>query len=269
MIYNMIFFGAGASKGSDNTEVPPLGPNLFDELVTFNRNGWGQIPSEFSEYFTNDFEEGMEVLSESHPDWMSKLQRAMAAYFFNFYPQSSSLYRKLARRIKKSNWTGVLASINYERLLELSLIEEGLQPFIGCPSENVNKIELCLPHGCCHLFCESVKADSSAVSFNARCITTRGSVVAISSLSEFQRRIDTDAFPPVMSYFEPEKTTTSGVNFIERQRSRFSETTSNAVIIIIIGVKVRPNENHIWGPTGKDICKTNILRWQKKRTRIR
>jgi len=249
----MVFFGAGASYASDNFGTPPIGSNLFDELVTFNKEGWGRIPSEFSKNFLNDFEEGMKILSKSH--LISKLQRAMAAYFFNFYPQPTNLYRKLARRIKKSNWNGALSSINYERLLELSLIEEGLRPIVGGSSKNVNEIELCLPHGCCHLFCESVNGMSNIVSFAGSNVKTEGPIKVISNPSEFQMRINKDAFPPVMSYFEPEKKTTSGVNFIKQQRVRFSEVVSNASIIVIVGVKVRPNDNHIWDPLAKTSAK--------------
>lgn len=183
----MIFFGAGASNGSDNFGTPPLTPNLFNELVKFDKDGWGQMQLEFSKNFIDDSEEGMKILSKSNSHLMPLLQRAMAKYFFKFYPQPTNLYRKLARRIKKSNWNGVLSSINYERLLELSLIEEGLQPIIrgieedlqpivGGSSKNVNGIELCLPHGCCHLFCESVRGMSNIVSFAGSNVKTSGKI---------------------------------------------------------------------------------------------
>lgn len=255
MTYNMIFFGAGASYGSDSYNTPPLGSELFEELVIFNKDGWGKIPLEFSKYFHQDFEEGMKILSESHPHWMPPLQRAMAAYFFNFYPKLTNLYRKLAYRIKKSNWNGALSSINYERLLELSLIKEGLKSIVGKSGENINEIEICLHHGCCHLFCESVKGASNKISMAGFNITTRGPIKVISNPSEFNLRIKKDAFPPVMSYFEPQKITTSGVNFIEHQRARFSEIVADASIIVIVGVKVRPNDNHIWDPFAKTSAK--------------
>lgn len=251
MTYSVVLFGAGASYGSDNMGTPPLGSDLFAALSAFNKNGWGQIPLDLADNFRLDFEDGMKMLSKSYSHWMSPLQRAMAAYFFNFAPRSSNLYRRLTRRIIRSNWNGVLSTINYERLLELSLIEEGLRPIVGRSRMNSNEIEICFPHGCCHLFCESVRGLSSMVSFAGTMVTTNGPVKVISDPIEFQSRIQNDAFPPVMSYFEPEKKTTSGANLIENQRNRYSELVSGASIVGLVGVKVRPNDKHIWDPLAK------------------
>ncbi|MBA7493009.1 hypothetical protein ES702_03564 [subsurface metagenome] len=248
IIYNIILFGAGASYGSDKTGIPPLGSDLFDALVSFNKRGWGKIPLDLADNFRRDFEGGMKILSKYHPHWMPPLQRAMSAYFFNFIPQPSNLYRKLAQRIVRSNWNGILSTINYERLLELSLIEEGLRPIIARSRTELTEIELCMPHGCCHLFCESVKGSSSMVSFAGSTVTTYGPIKVISNPTKFQLRILNDAFPPVMSYFEPEKKTTSGANFIDNQRRRFLEIVSRASNVGIVGVKVRPRDSHIWDP---------------------
>jgi len=251
MAYNMILFGAGASYGSDDVGTPPLGSDLFDALVCFNRSGWGQIPLDLVDNFRHDFEEGMRTLSKSNPHWMPPLQRAMAAYFFNFTPRYSSLYRKLARRILESNWNGSLSTINYERLLELSFISEGLRPVVGTSRTNSNEIELCLPHGCCHLFCESVRGSANMLSLAGTMVTTNGPIKCIPNPAEFQSRIQNDAFPSVMSYFEPEKRTTSGASFIDGQRHRFLELALRASNLGILGVRVRPNDNHIWDPLAK------------------
>jgi hypothetical protein len=37
----LIIYGAGASFGSDTTDIPPLGPNLYEALARFNPGGWG------------------------------------------------------------------------------------------------------------------------------------------------------------------------------------------------------------------------------------
>jgi hypothetical protein len=252
---NIILFGAGASFGSDISGTPPLGAGLFDALVSFNKEGWGQIPKESANVFRDDFEEGMKKLSHLYPHWMSPLQRAMADYFFNFIPQPNNLYRKLARRIIESNWIGSLATINYERLLELSLVNEGLKPIANKLKIYSNEIELCFPHGCCHLFCESVRGSSGNVSFDGKLVNTRGNIEVISHPSAFRNRIYSDAFPPVMSYFMPQKITTAGVNFIDDQRNRFSELISNASIVGIVGIRARLRDNHIWNPLAKTSAK--------------
>lgn len=257
MAKHIIFFGAGASYGSDNESItPPLGGNLFDALTSFNPNGWGQINGILADNFRTDFEAGIVELSQQNPHALPPLQRAMAAYFFNFRPQSTNLYYSLAQKINTINWDGVLVTLNYERLLELSLSAAGVQPYIGSPSSNQNKIvELCLPHGCCHLFCESVWGNAGAISFAGMNVFTNGPIKVIGDPSEFQQRIQNNAFPPVMSYFEPSKQTTSGNNFILDQRARFSELISNADTVILVGVRVREQDKHVWESLGQTNAK--------------
>ena len=136
--------------------------------------------------------------------------------------------------------------MNYERLLELSLFQEGIQPIIGSKAQNNNQIEICFPHGCCHIFCEAAKGNASAISFAGMNVQTNGEIKIISNTLEFQQRINNEPFPPVMSYFEPTKYTTSGWNFIQDQRTRFKILVEEANKIVIIGLRVREHDKHIW-----------------------
>jgi hypothetical protein len=249
MVKYLIIFGAGASYGSDTIGTPPLGADLYNELARFNPDGWGKLPQDQSDLFRQDFENGMKNLSQRNPHALPPLQRAMAAFFFNYRPKNTNLYYLLAQKINTVNWNGALVTLNYERLLELSLIAAGIEPCIGNnPNSQRKHIELCLPHGCCHLFCESVRGAANNISFAGMNITTNGPIKVIGDADEFRQRITTDAFPPVMSYFEPSKKTTSGANFIDSQRNRFSELVDQSEIIAIIGLRVRPHDGHIWEP---------------------
>lgn len=179
---------------------------------------------------------------------MPVLQRAMAAYFFNFTPSPNNLYRRLATCIKNSKWDGACATLNYERMLELSLGSVGIRPVVGRGPQNALELELVLPHGCCHLFCDSIRGAASGISFSGTGITTDGPVSVVAQPAQFQARITGDAFPPVMSYFEPTKRTTSGTSFITGQRQRWNELATAASVIAIIGVAVRSEDAHIWEP---------------------
>jgi CBS domain-containing protein len=247
---DMIIFGAGASFGSDVFNVPPPASHLVDELISFQSDSWGQIGPRLLSLFREDFEKGMKRLSEKKPRSMAPLRRSMAEFFFRFAPGPNNLYRKLARRIRQSRWDGVLATFNYERLLELSLIFEGLQPVAEVP-QAPNHIEVCLPHGCCHLFGEPVGGSASTISSNGRAVGTKGPVRAVFEPDEFRARICYGAFPPVMNYFNRGKRNTSEVNFMVAQRSRFKEAVLNCSRIAIIGLKVRPRDRHIWGPLAR------------------
>ncbi len=245
---NVVLFGAGASLGSGSVmpKPPPLGADLFPVLRRLFPTVWGGLSIEHIKELERDFEAGMQRIGKENPHALPPLQRAMAAFFFDFIPGNDNLYRKLAQRIQTKSWSGALVTLNYERLLELSLIFEGVQPFIGTATNNNPSVELCLPHGCCHIFCESVRGTAQGVSFSGTNVVTRGSVKVVSDPNEFAQRIKLDAFPPVMSYFDPLKLTTSCINFIESQRSRYTELINGAEKVVIVGIRVRPHDTHLW-----------------------
>jgi hypothetical protein len=245
---SVILFGAGASYGSDRFGVPPLGPALFDALRQFNAEGWGQIGEPLASRFRSDFEDGMVTLANTNQFALPVLQRAMAAFFYRFVPTTASLYVQLATRIREKAWHGALATLNYERLLEISLLHLGVQPVVNTGSATSGSVELCMPHGCCHLFCESARGMASNVTFSGVNVTTNGKVIAVSNPTQFWDRINNDAFPPVMSYFEPQKRTTSGANLISDQRQRWVQLCAYATTIAVIGVHPRTHDSHIWGP---------------------
>lgn len=147
------------------------------------------------------------------------------------------------------HWSGALCSLNYERLLEKSLLHAGLKPFVGpLPDDDEAAIELCLPHGCCHLFCDGPMANPQVVSFNGRIAYPDSQVVVIADPQQHYARIHGNAFPPVMSYFEPAKTSPAGRTFIAGQRARWQELSAHADTLVIVGVRVRPHDAHIWQP---------------------
>jgi hypothetical protein len=245
---NLLLLGAGASFGSDTIGTPPLGAQLFEALCLFNPPGWGALPPQFAPRFRADFEGAMAEFGEAHPHSVAPLQRAMAAYFFNFVPRGANLYAQLAQRIGAARWPGAICTLNYERLLELSIGSAGVQPVIGCVTTPGRTLELCLPHGCCHIFCEGARGVADAVSFAAFGVTTDGPVIVVSDPQQHRQRIGQDAFPPVMSYFEPNKRTTAGASFIAAQRGRWRELAAQADKIVAVGIQVRAHDDHIWGP---------------------
>ena len=114
----------------------------------------------------------------------------MALYFFNFHPnQISNLYVKLAKRIAEKNWNGAFATLNYELMLERSLLYAGLKINIIDEPAASDQLELCYPHGCCHLFCESVRGMASSVSFDGYGVRTKGIIKKIVDRKEYQDRI--------------------------------------------------------------------------------
>lgn len=246
---NLILFGAGASAGSESTGTPPLGVVLYDALARFNPPGWGAIPGHLARAFREDFERGMQSLSAELPNSLPPLQRAMAAYFYNFTPTAASLYFRLGQVLRANRWQGAIATLNYERLLTTGFGASGIALSIGPPA--AGQVELIVPHGNCVLFCEGARGLANAVQYSGVAVETNGPIVVVDEPRAFQQRIQGDAFPPVMSYFEPAKRTTAGANFITEQRRRFSELVATAERVVVIGVQPRQQDDHIWGPLAR------------------
>ncbi len=283
MASNLIIFGAGASLGVSGSsyfnlngmlveKTPPLGNKLFNELCQFNPTGWGAVGGEYPKLFEVDFEAGMQHLAHSGTYDIALLQRAMAAYFFNFQVGKNSIYIKLANKIvRASGWQGTIITLNYERLLMQSLNQVGLNTFCGINPQKTNMIELCFPHGCCDIVYDSLKA-TNGLSFGVG-ISISGNVKRISNSAEYSAWIKDNSIPPVMSYFEPNKRTLAGINFIDEQRLRYIELASSAKTIAVIGVRFREQDNHIWESlkttkaciiycSGKNIA--GFTEWQSK-----
>lgn len=241
MTKNIILFGAGASTGSDSFGTPPLGNGLLSALQQFEPNIWNQISLNLISQLTDDFEKGMEKISNDHSTALAPLQRSMANYFFRFSPNKNNLYLKLATKLINKDWDGAFVTLNYERLLEKSMLSNSIALSVGSSGES--QIEICFPHGCCHFFC-SVKGTGN-VQFSGG-VQTDGNIEIVSNDFQFSQRIQSDPFPPVMSYFIPSKFTTSCANFIQNQRMRFNKLVNDADNIAIIGIMVRKHDEHIW-----------------------
>jgi len=245
----LVLFGAGASFGSESANMPPLGTDLFTALQAADPGSWGLISGAQADAFRKDFEDGMRQLTETNPRSLIQLQCSMAAYFFTHSPSDSSLYRRFARLIRECRWAGAVASLNYDRLIHVALQREGISLCVGAlPSPLVGGTEVVWPHGCCNVFCDGVRAPAGTNIFNGLEIETDGPIRVVEDPEEHRLRIRTDAFPPVMSCFLPDKRTISGVSFIAGQRERWATLVRQAPVICVVGVRVRPHDRHIWDP---------------------
>ena len=238
--------------------VPPLATKLYDVLVNKYPDLQNDNIKSLQKVFQEDFEKGILSLNEKYPHFLSVFQRCMAHYFFQFGStitiKKDNLYYKLACELKSRSNKFSLVTLNYERIVELCFADAGINLYCNQQIQE-DQLEICFPHGCCHLFCEGIKASSNGVLFSGMNISTNGSVIALKKLKDFENRIRNDAMPPVMSYFEPSKITTSGANFITSQRERFKNLVSVAKKIIIIGIKIRPSDEHIWNPLSESDAK--------------
>ena len=278
----IVFFGAGASYGSDTEseigELPPLGKDLYSKLnEEKSLHYWKEIHGEADRRFRVNFEEGMTFLVEESYARIANLQEELAAYFSRFLPQKDNLYIEFAERIATNEWNGSLITLNYDRLLDEALISNRILPVakgassyffthltkIDIPDEYSEsaftidfskefrkKIEVCYPHGACHFlvgFPNVKKANTSTIS------------PIIMENREVFHFMDSRILIPILNYngnpfywfpvickYEPSKNPTSDSNFIKIQKDRFTELICDAEKITIIGVEYVFHDYHIW-----------------------
>ena len=273
---NLIIFGAGASYGSDpNNNTPPLGKNLFDALEIFDPVTWGSLNLTWKEKFREDFEPAMKELIDSGL-FAAPFQWAMAEYCFTQFKACESNYCiNILKAIDPKLKEFTLASLNYDLLIQQSVLIVNIRIKIGSPVDNENQIRLILPHGSSMIYCEGVRG-GQGVSFT-RGVSTGGKPKLFRDYNHFVQEKTTNVFPPVMSYFEPNKFTVSCANFVKQERDVFKETVLNANKIAIIGMKIHRIDKHIWEPlaeTNAEIlyvsgqnAKKEFQKWAKENQR--
>lgn len=150
-----MLFGAGASYGCGDAapENPPLGTQLFDELVRCYSASWGQLPAEVADTFSlQGFEKGMALLYKSYD--VLGLMSHMGLYFSQFRPSTrgSTAYGKLAQQIRDRGLSSglVLSMLNYDCILELELGNTGLEFDYGFGKPELGRVSVLKPHGSCN-----------------------------------------------------------------------------------------------------------------------
>ena len=257
----LILFGAGASFGSEpgGATVPPLSACLYDRLSEFSPDLWGALPSPYPELFRADFECAFRQLGDDAPSRLSPdfkasadypnrltgpLLRKMADFFLEFVPTDDSLYLRLARKVKQNGWHGVLASLNYDLLLPLALDRARMTACLS-PWDD-NRLRLCLPHGCSALFVEPGRITGSAVLAGLGNRIRGLRVMFERDVHVARRKLQEEFVPPVMAYFEPGKATVTAPEFLDNQRECLGRAIGAADVAVVIGVRVREHDRHIW-----------------------
>lgn len=273
---NILFFGAGASYGSDRIDLhkknllPPLGNQLFLRLRTDDElKYWRKLPREMEDRFTNgSFEEAMEALGEIEDE--KKYARArdleLSLFMGKYRPGPSNLYRKLAFRIshnlRTNAWSGAIITLNYECLLEESLRNENVFPAVkGVTEYDINVelqlpddnqlLEICYPHGACHFFL----GQNVFVGFEEGLIFGEKGGVAgnvgaghILHPPSIRKAVEKN-YHPLIRRYQPSKRPSVNNYFMDTQIDRSKELILSSKKVTIIGVQcLVQNDRHIWEP---------------------
>ncbi|WP_447809113.1 hypothetical protein [Pseudomonas putida] len=247
----LVVLGAGASFGSENCKesVPPLGDQLFKKLE--ERSGIAsKIPEEMKQLFHRDFESGMAEFVSKYTSHAGAFQRELALYLSSFKPSPESLYYRM---LDIFGYNSTFATLNYDLILERAGIEKGLALRYDIEYSS-RTISILKPHGSANFW-----PDVPLGMFKGCLISSSypgaadvsAPVRPLSPDDAYERcRLD-DSLSPAMSMYAKGKHVRSCPEFVSYQQHLFKCACERATTIHVIGVKVVPEDNHIWEPIAR------------------
>jgi hypothetical protein len=254
-MHTLVLLGAGASFGSERDGVarPPLGENLFKEMAAAGSLA-SELPEDLANIFKSNFEIGMNALCEQFSKNIQRFQRELAEFLSSYSPTHDSLYIKL---IKKMGWKNtVYASLNYDLLFEQAAESLGIGSVYG-NLKRAGHARLIKPHGSSNFWPDMPAERITRSVFGAGGGDVyRGPVKPIGLMETRERcRVD-DSLSPAMSLYAKGKTVQICSDYVSWHQEQFVKACRSAKRIVIVGVKVVPEDTHIWGPISR--CSSRI-----------
>jgi len=250
----LFFFGAGASHGSvDCTPYcPPLGCQLFDELQKASAI-LNKVHTNLADLFRRDFEKGMDKFFVAHQEDVPEFLRDMARYFAQFEPGPNSLYKGLIDKLTENKEKFVLATTNYDLLIEITVNQARFFiSYSGLPVEE-NNIPLIKMHGSCN-FLPKVHPDQiKNVRFQ---VPMTGSILDAQVLAGTAQDVIEfcqvhDSIAPAIAMYHELKWVPFCRGFVAQQREFWRQEVYGAKQIFVIGTAIHEHDKHIWEPLAK------------------
>lgn len=268
---SLILLGAGASYGSGDCTpyCPPLGATLFDALRA--RGGTAaSVSPELAELFKRDFESGMVEFQKQRDADTTSLLREMAEYFVDFAAGPRNLYREIVRIVRQQPVSVRLVTTNYDLLIEQAITEAGLLIAYHPPPLPADNISLLKIHGSCHFLPDTQGLTLTDVTFAGNAVNVETRVKIARSRNEVREFCRTqDSLAPAIAVFAPGKPVLFSSEMVKDQQAKWLATLAEASVVYIIGLRVVPGDEHIWGALAKSnaaiqyvgLDKETILAW--------
>lgn len=242
----LMLFGAGASYGSEpdrTLETPPLGIGLFPKLAA--QGGFtSTIPEEIAMVFKRDFEEGMALFNERMSGDLQEFHRELSLYLASFTPTADSFYIRFLRKFGRRNV--VVSSLNYDMMLEEAAMQVGLGVQYQL-ERNYGYLRIVKPHGSLNFWPDiPYKNFRNIRIYGPNGIALSAPVKPLDRLSSMQRCVADDSFSPAISMYAKGKRVSVCPEFVKQQQLMFKGACRRASRIILVGVRVVSEDQHIW-----------------------
>ncbi|PRW97387.1 hypothetical protein C7A07_16105 [Pseudomonas fragi] len=243
----LVLLGAGASHGSEPNQAhktPPLGNDLFGALAELGGVA-SRIPNDIKEVFEQGFELGMAVFNERIDVQLQAFHRELSSYLADFVPSTNSYYIQLLRHLVGRNV--IFSSLNYDMMLEEAAIMLGMNVSYGI-ERMPNAIRVIKPHGSINFWPDFPAEMIKNCFFSGVGSALKAPVRPVDRLSAKHRCSVDTSFSPAISMYAKGKKVSVCPDFVQDQQMLFSTACRRASRIIIVGVRVVPDDSHIWEP---------------------
>ena len=176
----------------------------------------------------------------------------MAWYFadFTLTRAAPNAYSLLIEVLERNGLLGttVLASLNYECLLEMAIERAGLKVVYLADATRHETVLVLKPHGSCN-FLPQLEARSLSIVVSGEAGIYEGPLDFVST-QEVQRRYSELewAIPPAMSLYAPNKPSRVGRATIGGIRDQWEKVVEAARVIVVIGTRPVLADRHVWDP---------------------
>jgi hypothetical protein len=291
--FNVVLFGAGASRDQAANGQPPLTDGLYAQLADIYPSWKAERASFEGKPFeaamaavlradeqikseTREYDPERKYFKQTFPApklRSTELQWDLAEFFFGFDLGPDSLYERFCLRAAGAIRTGAvrLATLNYDALLFGALAKAGIAYNVGQVGAAVESAWVCLPHGSSMLGCQAgVMTDggmsaggkglSAEFTFGSLGIISSGTVRLFAEMDELRAKRARQQGTPTLCFIEPSKTVTSCVNVIESHQLLWRKWMADASRLVVIGARLAEVDNHIWGAVaaavrrGMEVC---------------
>jgi hypothetical protein len=246
-----LIFGAGASFGSGGCypSPPPLGNDLFNELEGLHGAFAKLDNSSKSAFKVDGFEAGMATIADNSRV-INPLQKELASYLskFTIKPDNAyvRLFNKLGNCLKQLN----IATLNYDLLIEQSIARHGHDIDYNANDEGINLLKLHgssnflpqIPNGCVFSGNTMIGGGTYFEGLETNAVST---VQEVESWCQDPQNSD---LSPVLAMYAKGKRVVVNRNLIQNTQKKYSELIAKSRLVVLVGIKYIPHDDHIWGP---------------------
>ncbi|HAT3644836.1 TPA: hypothetical protein I8542_003112 [Raoultella ornithinolytica] len=244
----LFLFGAGASYGSGpcTPTTPPLGKDL---IIRMREKGGiaATIEGDLLDLFIADPELGMSKFFEDRNGETTELLKQMCGYLAQFRIDNGNYYTKLFSILKKRKHI-CIATTNYDLLIEQAICSLGYLVQYFSDERHHNNIPVLKIHGSINFIPDAnIRNMQIIVPPTHTAGIFEGDVKAFANTNDIIEYCESDtALSPAVAIYHPQKIVLHCPSFVKFQQDNFHQEVKRSSKIFIIGLKVNPNDKHIW-----------------------